>query len=258
MVTSISKSNIIIYTLLGSSYDRIEKNLHVLTYAHTYLSLETRTFCTRLCYQTNGSISPTTVSRSRVNDSYSPFVEARALGHHAQTTHTELTARVRSASCSRIGSSTKTFNPHHLPSKLLTHTPKQQTSAESDSYVAAVVEYHPTFVGATADEQLVHRVSEYVDYIGRAAAQSADIVVFPESTLTTIDQAQLVPDPADLLVPCDLDAYAGTALASVSCAARSGSLYVVINLTMRQRYDGKERLFNTNVVLDRKGTVISM
>lgn len=152
---------------------------------------------------------------------------------------------------------TKTFNSLTIPTKLPTHTLarvcEQQTPAES-----AVVEYHVSFVGATADEQLAHRVSEYVDYIGRAAAESADIVVFPEATLTTYDQAQLVPDPADLLVPCDTDAYAGTALASLSCAARNGSLYVVINLTMRRRNDGKDSLFNTNVVLDRSGTVISM
>lgn len=137
---------------------------------------------------------------------------------------------------------------------------------QSDTYVAAVVEIHPTFVGATTDEQLAHRVAEYVAHIDAAAG--ADIIVFPESTLTAGDQAQLVPEPTDAVVPCTNATYAADApLARLSCAARARSMYVVINLTMRRRCDAtingrpctdEWSRYNTNVVLDRSGAVISM
>lgn len=126
--------------------------------------------------------------------------------------------------------------------------------------MAAVVEYHATFVGTTADEQLAHRVDEYVNFVARASAQRADIIVFPESTLTrAIGQSQLVPEPADRVVPCNRTEYYGNPLERLSCAARNGSIYVVINLTMRRRCASKDEcLYNTNVVLDRSGAVISM
>lgn len=146
------------------------------------------------------------------------------------------------------------------------NVPIQVSANNSTTYVAAVVEFHPTFNGDTSDDQLSDRIDQYVAFIQAASKQLADIIVFPESTLTTVEQAQFVPDPDEDVNPCDSYAANGV-LARISCAVRRANLYAVINLTMKRRCDARINgvpctsewsLYNTNVVLNRNGHVISM
>lgn len=126
--------------------------------------------------------------------------------------------------------------------------------------MAAVVEYYNSNTGATLDEQLRNRVDDYVAFIHNEAAAEADIMVFPESSLNDASTAQFVPDASDHVVPCLEPAYDSNPIQTISCAARNRTIYVLINLTMKQMSDGGEEvlLYNTNVVFDRKGAVISV
>lgn len=134
----------------------------------------------------------------------------------------------------------------------------QASTVKSDSYVAAVVEFHSLSIGATAEEQLINRVNEYVTFIHNASAADADIIVFPESALTTVATPQYVPDASAQVVPCLDSSYADNPIQAISCAARNRTMYVIINLTMKQLNEGEELLYNTNVVFDRTGKVISV
>lgn len=111
-----------------------------------------------------------------------------------------------------------------------------------------------------------------MQYIGHAEATEADIIVFPESTLTSSSMPQFIPDPIDRVVACDNATYANNPIQAISCAARQYRKYVVINLTMKrvcseeqavtpdERTCGPDDLnrYNTNVVFDRTGAIISM
>lgn len=112
---------------------------------------------------------------------------------------------------------------------------------------------------------------EYLSIINSPEAAGLDILVFPESTLNNIVTTTFTPEPNDRIVPCNNETFKET-LREISCAARAKSMYIVINLTEKSicsersqqlvndtrpcSLDGLHR-FNTNVVFDRYGTVIS-
>lgn len=150
-------------------------------------------------------------------------------------------------------------------SMLLTAPIEGASTPQQSNYIAAVVEYKMSHVGATKAAELTNRVNEYAELIKKAAAQNADIIVFPESALTEDEQAQIVPDADEKVTPCGNATYA--VLSGLSCAVRDAKLYAVINLVMQRKCDAKVNgkpcngtvsLYNTNVVLDRSGTVISL
>lgn len=102
----------------------------------------------------------------------------------------------------------------------------------------------------------------------QALTDGVDIVVFPESALTeNTNQAQSVPPAADLQVPCNNDTYADTAIQALSCAALAKSTYVVVNLYTVERCTvtaddrwcpaSGRNVYNTNVVFDRSGALVS-
>lgn len=145
----------------------------------------------------------------------------------------------------------------------------------NDDYVAAVVEYPFQSIPSDSSQaeaavRLTRRIDDYVALIGQAAAAEADIIVFPEATLTQPDQSQLVPQPEDRIAPYLSQDYPSDGLMSrISEAALRNRIYVVINLTMRRPCESVATVrvcephettvrFNTNVVFDRSGTVISM
>lgn len=136
---------------------------------------------------------------------------------------------------------------------------EQTSTVDSDSYVAAVVEFFQTNIGATPEDKLRFRVNEYVDFIKSEASADADIIVFPESSLNGQSTAQFVPDAADQIIPCLDASYVGNPIQDISCAARNRTMYVVINLTMKRLMSrGEVYLYNSNVVFDRSGKVISV
>lgn len=96
-------------------------------------------------------------------------------------------------------------------------------------------------------------------------------MVFPEMTLNTVLTTTFVPDPKLKIVPCDNADYEEF-LSSMSCTARDSRKYLVINVIEKatctnatQESIGDPRpcssnglnSYNTNVVFDRNGAVIS-
>lgn len=92
-------------------------------------------------------------------------------------------------------------------------------------------------------------------------------------TLTDRVQATFVPDAATKAVPCDLTEYADSPIQPLSCAARDAAKYVVVNLVMKRNCteelladpeddrtcgESELNLYNTNVVFDRSGAIISI
>lgn len=138
--------------------------------------------------------------------------------------------------------------------------------------MAAVVEYHTTQFGKTNQDRLNYRTNEYVSFIGHTDAIEADIIVFPESTLTNTSLAQFIPDPNDHVVPCNNATYGNNPIQAISCAARDHRKYVVVNMVMKRICSEEQaltpdhrpcspdniNLYNTNVVFDRSGAIISM
>ncbi|KAH8327511.1 hypothetical protein KR067_004939, partial [Drosophila pandora] len=134
---------------------------------------------------------------------------------------------------------------------------------EEDYYTAGVVEF--------LTSSLSENVAAYVDIINSENASSTDIIVFPESTLNDHSSTTFVPDPKELVNPCLSDpnaTYFEEFLVTISCAARNASKYVVINLTEKQKCEDVPEdtrpcasnglnVYNTNVVFDRQGVVVS-
>ncbi|XP_023952054.2 vanin-like protein 2 [Bicyclus anynana] len=138
-----------------------------------------------------------------------------------------------------------------------------QKSTPSDaSYVAAVVEYE---VRADAAVNL----QNYVKFIQDAAQQNADIVVFPEMTLTVRNHVEVPINGTlkDFPVPASHPQLYDEVLVTLSLAAKENEIYVVVNLEESVDCstgdvvgetcpEQKLYLFNTNVVFDRSGAVI--
>ncbi|XP_037933152.1 vanin-like protein 1 [Teleopsis dalmanni] len=110
----------------------------------------------------------------------------------------------------------------------------------------------------------------YVRIIKSAEANDTDIIVFPEGTLNNALQTTYVPAAHEKVVPC-LNVtgmvYADF-LMQLSCAARTARKYLVINLTEKENCTAVAQdtrpcaanglnVYNTNVVFDREGCVIS-
>ncbi|XP_035448666.2 vanin-like protein 2 isoform X3 [Spodoptera frugiperda] len=139
----------------------------------------------------------------------------------------------------------------------------QKSTPQDDHYVGAVVEYTVTGNVAT-------NLANYANLIKEAADQGADIVVFPELTLTNSSTTFEVPlygnlrdHPVPALSPDLYDEF----MVTISNAALQNDIYVVINgrelldCTVQQAADeycpeAKQYVFNTNVVFDRTGKVI--
>ncbi|XP_017016235.2 vanin-like protein 2 [Drosophila takahashii] len=133
-----------------------------------------------------------------------------------------------------------------------------------DYYTAGVVEFRPS-------SQLSDNLDAYVEIIHSKNASLTDIIVFPESTLNEAGSTTFVPNPEDQINPCLSDPEFSVYeefLVTLSCAARNSSKYIVINLTEKQKCEDVPEdtrpcalnglnVFNTNVVFDRQGVVVS-
>ncbi|XP_039752572.1 vanin-like protein 2 [Pararge aegeria] len=139
----------------------------------------------------------------------------------------------------------------------------QKSTPADHSYVAAVVEYQVQSDAAT-------NLQTYLQLIEDAGNQNADIVVFPEMTLTR-GQSVVVPIYGLLKeypVPASYPTLYDEILVSISAAAKQNQIYVVINvqelmncsngeLSGEKCPEQKQYRFNTNVVFDRNGAVIN-
>ncbi|XP_037935091.1 vanin-like protein 1 [Teleopsis dalmanni] len=142
-------------------------------------------------------------------------------------------------------------------------TTLQISLPNDETYYAAVVEFPPSSSG-TAKAKVKDNLQRMKAIIESEETRDLDILVFPEYVLNNMEWKTFVPDPLQKIAPCDIpnnDWF----LTEMSCAARSRNLYVVINL-LEKEFCGNRTIdcdksgfntYNTNVVLDRQGRVIS-
>lgn len=114
-------------------------------------------------------------------------------------------------------------------------------------------------------------MNEYLNIIIRT--NNVDIIVFPESSLNSIETAVFVPEPEENIVPCSNSSYSEL-MDKISCAAGLARKYVVINVKEisvcpdKQQIEfgdtrpctntnTKTNIYNTNVVFARNGQVVS-
>ncbi|KAL0266526.1 UNVERIFIED_CONTAM: hypothetical protein PYX00_009038 [Menopon gallinae] len=134
----------------------------------------------------------------------------------------------------------------------------QTMAGERKTYKAAVVEYHPELT-------TTENIKNYLTYIEKAGKEKADIILLPESTLTTTTNGSLVPHPSEKVIPYLNKTYiAHEAVRAMSEAAAKNKLYVLANVLERVECTNKTNcpprgyfIYNTNIVFDRKGTVIA-
>ncbi|XP_012266871.2 vanin-like protein 2 [Athalia rosae] len=154
------------------------------------------------------------------------------------------------------------------------------SAADEFSYVGAVAEYHPVLTGDNGTEIANENAKNFITMMAKAAEHNADIIVFPENGLTvgftySKENRTMYPSFSTFLpddnahVPCkNSETVVIEALQSLSCAAQNYSMYVVINLMEMKKCNASETeshgcpsdglfFYNTNVVLDRNGTIIS-
>ncbi|XP_037724963.1 vanin-like protein 1 [Drosophila subpulchrella] len=144
----------------------------------------------------------------------------------------------------------------------------QAALADLDYYTAGVVEFRQSILSLSAWSDALEG---YVEIINSENASATDIIVFPESTLNSAGSTTFVPNPEDQINPCLSDpnfTVYEEFLVTLSCAARNASKYIVINLTEKQKCEDVPEdtrpcasnglnVFNTNVVFDREGVVVS-
>ncbi|XP_037931637.1 vanin-like protein 1 [Teleopsis dalmanni] len=148
-----------------------------------------------------------------------------------------------------------------------------QASLPSDKhYIAGVVEFRPaSYQADTTLPKIEENLNSYISIVSSDAAVSTDIIIFPESTLNSDDEAIFIPDPSlEANALCDLlqpNIY-HTLLVQLSCAAKKYQKYLLINLTEKENCttvpedtrpcsSNGINIFNTNVVFDRSGVIIS-
>ncbi|XP_075158331.1 vanin-like protein 1 [Haematobia irritans] len=146
-----------------------------------------------------------------------------------------------------------------------------QVTADSDFYTAGVVEFRPIISGMSSADMLADHLQAYLSIIESPEAQNTDIIVFPEGTLNNVFQLTYVPSENDRVIPClfnETSTPYSDFLITLSCAARSVRKYLVINLTEKEDcamvpFDTRPcalnglNIYNTNVVFDREGRVVS-
>lgn len=153
------------------------------------------------------------------------------------------------------------------------HGSQQQVShRDVHTYMAAVVEYSPKFLN---DSESTLKVNSdlYVKNIEIASRHDVDIIVFPESGLTTVHMPErkeiepwttLIPAEENKYIPCsDTSIEVSETLRKISCAAKENRIYVVINIAEKLPCisgtcpQDKMFYYNSNVVFDRTGKVIA-
>lgn len=147
------------------------------------------------------------------------------------------------------------------------------------------MEYNPaasTLTPKNPNDAIKRHIDEYVQLISTPSTDNNpdfDIIVFPEGTLNTIKSPATYPDQHANSLPCtneknnnnENSADEDLILQSISCAAKNSRRYVIINITTKRNCTAEKietndprdcsptnvNLYNTNVVFDRTGTIIS-
>ncbi|KAH8265862.1 hypothetical protein KR038_006338, partial [Drosophila bunnanda] len=138
------------------------------------------------------------------------------------------------------------------------------TACAADFYTAGVAEFRPAVMGGSSEQLLADNLAGYLELIASASGM-ADIIVFPEATLNSVLQLTAVPESTEHSL-CEKqpgeDEYIAPFLRRLACAAREANLYLVVNVKERAAEVGEPSgrgylMYNTNVVFDRSGAVVS-
>ncbi|XP_034941661.1 vanin-like protein 2 [Chelonus insularis] len=150
------------------------------------------------------------------------------------------------------------------------HLSYQKSSLESQYYTATVVEYGALDPTNPQDSPVEKNGEIYRSYIEEAGKHDADIIVFPEDGLTSVnlpDRDQM--DTWATLVPLNYTPCNQTTiqvhkvLSLLSCAAVEAQIYVVVNIAEKLPCNvencprDKVLYYNCQVVFDRDGKIIA-
>lgn len=116
-----------------------------------------------------------------------------------------------------------------------------------------MIEYHPNDTDTDPKDSFDTNTGEFLRLMMEINKSDVDIIVFPESCLNTPLTA--VPEIMDGTNLCT-SRYANSNIQDLACYARTHKIYVVINLYTK-KLKPHSYVYNTNVVFDRNGTVIS-
>ncbi|XP_065082258.1 vanin-like protein 1 isoform X2 [Ochlerotatus camptorhynchus] len=146
---------------------------------------------------------------------------------------------------------------------------QQQSTPNDDHYWAGVVEFSFKERSVDSESPVVYtarNLEQYKQIINSTEADPVDIIVFPEYGLSAVETASFVPNPVDLIAPCNNLEYEAV-VRDLSCLARDRQKYLVVNLVEKalcpeeweRRPCAPNGLyhFNANVVFDRNGRVIA-
>lgn len=145
----------------------------------------------------------------------------------------------------------------------------QISSPNDDHYWAGVVEFSFKERSTNNESDFINtslNLETYKEIINSAEADPLDIIVFPEYGLSQVKTASFVPNPLDLIAPCNNLEY-DPVVRDLSCVARVRQKYLVVNLVEKafcpEDVDSRPCApnglyhFNANVVFDRHGRVIA-
>ncbi|KAJ6635920.1 Vanin-like protein 1 [Pseudolycoriella hygida] len=145
----------------------------------------------------------------------------------------------------------------------------------SPTYEAGVVEFNYGS-GRIVDPiaTLESNLAKYLEIMMNAPS-NLDIIVFPEMTLNQLETALEIPEIEEKVSPCENTSYVATnVLKQISCSAKMLQRYVVVNMVTKAKCPDSDMIaekdprkcsdrsdgfsyYNTNVVFDRSGTLIS-
>lgn len=151
----------------------------------------------------------------------------------------------------------------------------QASTPSSSTYEAGVVEFnYERDPNVNPVERYAASLAQYLEIMTKAPA-TLDIIVFPEMTLNGMETAVRLPETKYKVSPCDDANYTKDSLLKLlSCSAKTYQRYVVVDIVTKafcpdedmianadprkctDRKDGMS-YYNTNVVFDRNGTLIS-
>ncbi len=151
----------------------------------------------------------------------------------------------------------------------------QASTPETPTYDAGVVEFN--YGGqpdVTPDALLESNLQRYLEIMSNAPT-NLDIIVFPEMTLNQLETGVEIPEIEEKISPCDNSTFQPNNLVKqISCAAKQYQRYVVVNMVTKAKCPDSDMIaqmdprkctdredgfsyYNTNVVFDRNGTLIS-
>ncbi|XP_066982360.1 pantetheinase-like [Macrobrachium rosenbergii] len=128
---------------------------------------------------------------------------------------------------------------------------KDTTVEVEVEYVAAALQYDPyDDLSAGGLAVLEENARTFIHYAGEAKDMGAQIIVFPEYGLTSLNldltlgtflaQTQVVPNPEDKEVPCEYGDVKNSSkiMKELSCAAMESGIYLVVDLAEQSNCSG--------------------